>query len=285
MPSAGPAVADRTYVRYGRCMAGYAELHCHTNFSFLDGASHPEELAVEAARLGLAGLAVTDHDGLYGVVRFALAARAAGLPTVFGAELTLDALRTPPNGYADPPGEHLVVLAQGPVGYARLARAVSAAQLAGEKGAPRLDLAALAGAARAPVHLDGFRTSGGNDAWFVLTGCRKGAVSRALLDDGPAAARRALDRLITAFGRDRVLVELWDHGDPLDRHRNDALAGVAASASVDVIATNNVHYATPAQRPLATALAAIRAGRSLDDMDGLLPASPLAHLRSPAEQL
>src|SRR5947208_5128411 len=126
---------------------GYAELHCHTNFSFLDGASHPEELADEAARLGLAALAVTDHDGLYGVVRFALAARPHGLPTVFGAELTLDAPRTPPNGYADPPGEHLVVLAQGPVGYARLARAVSTAQLAGEKGAPRLDLGALADAA------------------------------------------------------------------------------------------------------------------------------------------
>jgi error-prone DNA polymerase len=263
---------------------GYAELHCHTNFSFLDGASHPEELADEAARLGLAALAVTDHDGLYGVVRFALAARATGLPTVFGAELTLDAPRTPPNGYADPPGEHLVVLAAGPVGYARLARAVSAAQLAGEKGAPRLDLPALADAARAPVHLDGERSSAANDAWFVLTGCRKGAVPRALLDDGPAAARRALDRLVVAFGRDRVLVELWDHGDPLDRHRNDALAKVAASASVDVIATNNVHYATPGQRPLATALAAVRARRSLDEIDGWLPAAPFAHLRSAGEQ-
>jgi len=263
---------------------GYAELHCHTNFSFLDGASHPEELADEAARLGLAGLAVTDHDGLYGVVRFALAARAHGLSTVFGAELTLDAPRKPPNGYADPPGEHLVVLAEGPVGYARLARAVSVAQLAGEKGAPRLDLGALADAARAPVHLTGSRPSAGNDAWFAFTGCRKGAVPRALLDDGPAAARRALDRLVAAFGRDRVLVELWDHGDPLDRHRNDALAEVAASASVDVIATNNVHYATPGQRPLATALTAVRARRSLDEIDGWLPAAPFAHLRSAAEQ-
>src|SRR5688500_4740221 len=67
----------------------YAELHCHSNFSFLDGASHPEELAEEAARLGLEALAITDHDGFYGVVRFAEAARAHGLPTVFGAELTL----------------------------------------------------------------------------------------------------------------------------------------------------------------------------------------------------
>ena len=98
----------------------YAELHCHSNFSFLDGASHPEELVEEAARLGLAALALTDHDGFYGVVRFAEAAREVGLPTVFGAELTLDAPRRLPNGMADPPGEHLLVLAQGPVGHSRL---------------------------------------------------------------------------------------------------------------------------------------------------------------------
>jgi len=93
----------------------YAELHCHTNFSFLDGASHPEELAEEAARLGLEALAVTDHDGFYGVVRFAEAARAVGLPTVFGAEVTLS---------GPVAGDHLVVLARGPRGYARLARSV-----------------------------------------------------------------------------------------------------------------------------------------------------------------
>jgi error-prone DNA polymerase len=275
----------RTCVRYGQGMPGpgaYAELHCHTNFSFLDGASHPEELAAEAARLGLAALAVTDHDGLYGVVRFALAARPAGLPTVFGAELTLGITR-PANGEPDPEGEHLLILAEGPVGYARLARAISQVQLAGEKGAPRTTLAALADAARAPVHVHP-RASRANDSWFVLTGCRKGTVPSALVRDGPAAARRALDGLVAGFGRDRVLVELWDHGDPLDRHRNDALARVAMSAGVEVVATNNVHYATPAQRPLATALAAIRARRSLDEIDGWLPASPLAHLRSAGEQ-
>jgi error-prone DNA polymerase len=78
-----------------------------------------------------------------------------------------------------------------------------------------------------------------------------------------------------------VLVELWDHGDPIDRHRNDALTEVAMHAGVEVVATNNVHYATPARRPLATALAAVRSGRSLDELDGWLPAAPFAHLRSP----
>src|SRR3989440_5236805 len=188
--------------------AVYAELHCHSNFSFLDGASHPEELVEEAARLGLAALALTDHDGFYGIVRFAEAARPLNLPTVFGAEMTLGA-RKPPNGVADPPGEHLVVLAQGTVGYARLAKAISDAQLAGEKGAPRTSLARLADASRAKVH--GHDASSGNDHWFVSTGRRKGTVPATLTRDGPAAAERALHELIDAFGRDPVLVQLWDH--------------------------------------------------------------------------
>ena len=234
----------------------YAELHCHTNFSFLDGASHPEELAEEAARLGLAGLAVTDHDGLYGAVRFALAAREHDLPTVFGAELTLGITR-PANGEPDPEGEHLVVLAEGPVGYARLARAISEAQMAGEKGAPRITVDALARAARAPVHLHP-QPSGRNDSWFVLTGCRKGTVPAALVRDGPSAARAALDRLVVAFGRDRVLVELWDHGDPLDRHRNDALARIAmATASTSSPPTT---CTTPRPRSVRSPLRSRRCG-------------------------
>ena len=96
---------------------------------------------------------------------------------------------------------------------------------------------------------------------------------------GRGASARST-QLVDAFGRDRVLVELWDHGDPLDRHRNDALARVAVRAGVEVVATNNVHYATPDRRPLATALAAVRARRSLDEIDGWLPAAPFAHLRS-----
>ncbi len=121
--------------------------------------------------------------------------------------------------------------------------------------------------------------------WWVLTGCRKGAVPTALVEHGPGAAERELQRLIDAFGRDRVVVELWDHGDPLDSARNDALAEIAARAVIMCVATNNVHYATPARRPLATALAAVRARRSLDEIDPWLPAGAGAHLRSGAEQV
>ncbi|MFC0529595.1 error-prone DNA polymerase [Phytohabitans kaempferiae] len=247
----------------------YAELHCHTNFSFLDGASHPEELAREAARLGLTALAVTDHDGFYGVVRFAEAARAHQLPTIFGAELSLG-LPGRQNGEPDPVGRHLVVLARGPEGYAQIARTVSKAQLAGkEKGRPVYPSIEELG-------------EGLTDA-VVLTGCRKGTVPAALRIGGMAAAATELDRLVTAFAPDRVLVELTDHGDPVDGDRNDALAELAAAAGLSTVATNNVHYATPRRRRLATALAAVRARRSLDEIDGWLPAAATAHLRGGEE--
>src|SRR4051794_3019472 len=186
--------------------SGYAELHCHSNFSFLDGASQPEELAEEAARLGLAGLALTDHDGFYGVVRFSEAAAELGLPTVFGAELSLD-LPGPQNGEPDPAGGHLLALARGAAGYAKLSHVIANAQLAGEeKGRPVYHLEEVADQLR--------------DEVLVLTGCRKGAVPRALLTEGVAAAARELDLLTALFGAEHVVVELTDHGDPRDGERN-----------------------------------------------------------------
>ena len=175
-------------------MVPYAELHCHSNFSFLDGASHPEELATEAARLGLEALAITDHNGFYGVVRFAEAAKAVGLPTVFGTEINVSDGRAssirseadtiaqvttglvPDSRAPDPHGTHLLAIADGPDGYARLSRALSVGHLAGEKGAPQFAF-------------DDLATALAGHAW-VLTGCRKGAVPAALMADGPNAARR-----------------------------------------------------------------------------------------------
>ncbi|MGH3415783.1 MAG: PHP domain-containing protein, partial [Actinocrinis sp.] len=90
----------------------YAELHAHSGFSFLDGANEPEDLVAEAARLGLTALALTDHDGLYGVVRMAQAAKDTGLATVFGAELSLAADTVERTGVNDPLGAHLLLLAR-----------------------------------------------------------------------------------------------------------------------------------------------------------------------------
>ncbi len=187
----------------------YAELHCHSNFSFLEGVADPEDLVNEAAHLNLAALALTDRDGVYGVVRGARAARAAGLPMAFGAEITIGA-------------HSLVVIADGARGYARLARTLSLGHLAGSKGAPVFTISDL---------VEGLA----GDAW-VLTGCGRGMVPTALMKEGPRAARSRLEQLVAGFGRDRVLMELWDHGDPVDSARNDALVAVAAHVGVESVA-------------------------------------------------
>ncbi len=213
---------------------------------------------------------------MYGVVRFAEAAQAIGLSTGFGAELSLgvplprtqaERLRAARVGVPDPPGQHLLALARDPDGYASLCRTISTAQLrGGAKGRPVYDLDEVAAAA------DGH--------WLVLTGCRKGAVRQALDSGGVSAARRALDELIARFGRDNVVVELTHELDPLADERYDVLADLAHDAGLPIVATTAAHYHAPPRRPLATALAAVRARSSLDEIDGWLPSWAGQHLRS-----
>ncbi|MEU4385882.1 error-prone DNA polymerase [Promicromonospora sp. NPDC023805] len=284
----------------------YAELHAHSAFSFLDGASHPEELAAEGARLGLTSLAITDHDGLYGVVRFSQAAKKVGLKTSFGAELHLPVpagangapVLDPPTGTPDPRATHLLVLARGDQGYRNLSSAIGTAHLdAGVKGAATYTLEALGEASKSE--------------WLVLTGCRKGAVRQALQPSLSAGylssrnvptgqisstqrfggnrgdrldlARYELGRLVGVFGRENVAVEITATGDPRDADLHDALALLAEEARLPLVATTAAHYARPRDADLAGALAAVRARSSLDDLDGWLPGAPTAHLRSGVE--
>ncbi|UYP17936.1 error-prone DNA polymerase [Rhodococcus sp. Z13] len=235
----------------------YADLHTHSAFSFLDGASTPEELVEEAVRLGLEAVAITDHDGLYGAVRFAEAARELGLGTVFGAELSLDEA-------------HLLVLARGQEGYRRLSRQIADAHLAGgEKGRPRYDYDALTDAA------------GGH--WQILTGCRRGHLRQALDRGGITAAEAALRDLVDRFGAGRVTVELTRHGHPDDHERNTALFGIAERHGLPCIATTAAHFAHPGRRRLAMAMAAISDRQSLDAAAGRLPPTGGGHLRSGEE--
>lgn len=262
-----PAAKDRV-----RSSVAYAELHAHSAYSFLDGASTPEELVEEAARLDLRALALTDHNGLYGAVRFAEAAAELDVRTVFGAELSLSAssVSEARTEQPDPPGPHLLVLARGPEGYRRLSRQLAAAHLAGgEKGKLHYDYDALTEAA------------GGH--WHILTGCRKGHVRQALYQGGPEAAERALADLVDRFGAERVSIELTHHGQPLDDEHNAALAGLAPRFGVGVVATTGAHFAHPSRGRLAMAMGAIRARQSLDAAAGWLAPLGGAHLRSGEE--
>ncbi|MEY3806198.1 MAG: hypothetical protein RIR69_1010 [Actinomycetota bacterium] len=235
----------------------YAELHCRSNFSFLTGASHPEQLVEVAAGLGLDALALTDRNGLYGIVRFAEAARAVGLPTVFGVELDCGAF-----------GE-IVLLSRGAVGYASMARAVSEGQLAGQKGAPLFMVESVANTAAGKC--------------VVLTGGHNGAVVKALIEHGPGVAEATLRHVVECFGAHNVFVELWDHGDPIDAVRNDQLVQIAHRVGVECIATNNVMYAVPSQHRVATALAAVQNRCDLNEIDHRLPAAATAYLRTGTE--
>ncbi|WP_284218617.1 PHP domain-containing protein, partial [Klebsiella pneumoniae] len=152
---------------------------------------------------------------------------------------------------ADPVGSHLLVLANGPEGYRRLAEALTDAYLVegGRKGRPVHDLDHLAEVA------DGH--------WTVLTGCRKGAVRQGLVK-GMLQAEAELRRLVDLFGIDNVLVELTDHRAPTDSRDNDLLAELASRHSLLTVATTAAHYAGAEQFELACALSAVRARRSLD---------------------
>ncbi len=209
------------------------------------------------------------------------------------AELSLG-LSRPQNGVADPEGTHLVVLARDPTGYARLCRAVSTAQMAGrEKGRPvdrprdpgrhRRRGCPTSGASEqaAPAHLR-WRHGPLGGAHRLPQGIGPRGPGRPRPGRG---GRRAAPRCSACSAPDNVAVELWDHGDPLDSARNDALVaaghpGRAPTWSPPTTSTTTV----PARRKLATALAAVRARRSLDEIDGWLPAAAAAHLRSGAEQ-
>ncbi len=275
-PDLAVARARRTVSGAGPGAAPYAELHCRSNFSFLEGASHPEELVEEAARLELDALAITDRDGFYGVVRQSEAATVIGVPAVYGVDLGLDDHPIPhgPAGEAGP--GRVVVLARGRRGYADLARVVSRGQMAGEKGAPRLDLADLADV--------GGQGTPGAGGWVVLTGGADGSVPATLVAEGPAAARRRLQQLVSTFGAEQVRVEIWDHGDPIDAARNEALVDMALRTGVDIVATNDVRYAHPARHRLASALAAVRQRRSLEAHEPWSAGGATAHLRSGVEQ-
>ncbi len=290
---------------YCELMGRYAELHCHTNYSFLDGASWAGELVEQAANLDYEALAITDHDGFRGAVQVHAHASAIGLPVVYGTEIGMPqepSLRSeasvgdlivpldtpvPLTGEDDltrrgrvrrmhgtKPTEaavtdHVVLLAPDPTGYAAISRMVTRGQFRGRKDAPRYSYRDLEEASR-----DG--------SLVALSGCWQGAVPRAAARGDLSDAVAEAEKLKQLFP-DRVYIELTHHGLPVDDLRNDVLADVAMRLRLPTVATNNVHYAHRHDADLSEVLAAIGGRRSLDAADAFRPATDLRHLRTPDE--
>jgi len=224
-------------------LTAYAELHCHSAFSFLDGASLPEDLVATAHELGYQALALTDHNGLYGSMTFAQAAKPLGLQAITGAEVTLlDEIE----------GAHLTLLAETPQGYANLCRLLTEAHLGADRLDPRLAFDSLA--AR-------------QEGLIVLSGCRRdGLLPRTLEADGGglAAARRLAERCKDVFGKDRFFVELQRNRVRGDLTLTRALIDVAESLQLGVVATGGVHYHRRERHRLHDVQVAIRHRTTLD---------------------
>ena len=216
----------------------YAELHCHSAFSFLDGASLPDEIVAEAQRLGYPAVALTDRNGIYAALAFAQAAKPLELQAITGAEITLD------------DGSQVVVLAETAAGYANLCRLITAAHLGAERLDPKLPLAALAERQEGLIILSGSR--------------RDGLLARALEAVGLGAARKLAERCRATFGPDRFFVELQRNRVRGDLGLTRALADVAAGVGLSVVATGNVHYHKRDLHRLHDVLVAIRHKTTLD---------------------
>src|SRR5581483_4943593 len=215
----------------------YTELHCHSAYSFLDGTSLPEELAVAALELGHSALALTDHDGVYGSMEFAHAARAIGLRPIHGAELSLD------------DGRHLTLLVADERGWRNLCRLLTLAH-AGTRERPREPAPPAVALSAVCDHGEGLH---------CLTGCAQ----RGVHDE---AGMRALR---DAFGPERLRVELQRPFAAGDRARNNALAALAARLGLRCVATGNVHAHSPARVPLQDAFVAARHHLTLEASEPL----------------
>jgi error-prone DNA polymerase len=233
----------------------YVELHCHSAYSFLDGASQPEELAARAAELGYEALALTDHDGVSGSLEFAHAAKVLGVRPITGAELTLTGVgSTEPTrsgaGFAvaaaGNAGAHVTLLVESPRGYANLCRLITAAHAEtrpkpAELLPPALPLEML-------LEL--------REGLVCLSGCARHGLAVSSPNDAALVAR--------AFGRDHFLVELQRPYERGDARRNAALRDLAETLGVPTVVTGDVHAHSRERAVLQDALVAVRNCTSLE---------------------
>jgi error-prone DNA polymerase len=258
----------------------YVELHCHSAYSFLDGASLPEELAARAAELGYEALALTDHDGVYGSLEFAQAAKDFGVRPITGAEVTISGV-----GSTEPPksggagfagagagngGAHLTLLVESSRGYANLCRILTAAH-AGTRRPGREDREPL------PPEVPLESVAELNEGLVCLSGCARSGVG---LRDANGAAR-----LAAAFGRDRFYVELQRPFERGDTRRAGILRDLAEHLGVETVATGDVHAHDSRRALLQDVLVAIRCRTSLDGCESERRGNRESVLRSPPEML
>ena len=234
----------------------YVELHCHSAYSFLDGASDPAELAGAAAELGLEALALTDHDNVCGAMEFAHACKGVGVRPIIGCELTVEVPRRLPRPV------HVTLLVESARGWASLCRLITEAHRGTREG--------LGMREALPPSLPIDELEHHTEGLVCLSGCaRDGTVAGTWERGDPASATHLAERLLRAFGPDHFRIELqrplWRH----DRSRNRWLVSLAERLGVPAIATGDAHAHERSRLPLQDAMVAVRLGATLDETEGL----------------
>ena len=244
----------------------YTELHSHSWFSFLDGGSSPAELAAKAAALGYEAFALTDHDGVWGSMEFALACRENGIRAITGAELSI---------FEGSGRRHLTLLVEDAVGYANLCQILTLSHAGtrdrpdGRQTPPGIRLASLEG-----------KTEG----LICLTGCAgKGLVASSWDEGRRRDGEAAAGRLRELFGPDRMVVELQRPYWRNDRARNSWLEAVARSLGVPLVATGNVHSHARERALLQDVLVAVRLGMGMEASEPFRRGNHTSCLASPEE--
>ncbi len=246
----------------------YIELHSRSAFSFLEGASTPEELIAVCANLGMPAMALLDRDGVYGSPRFHLAAKKAKLKAHIGAEVTCNVLSSVPPCLRG--GFRLPLLAASRLGYQNLCRLITKIKLrVGRKN----DAGACASHQDFVEHADGL---------ICLTGGEEGPLAAALRQGGPQAAFETVKHLTEIFGQSNVYVEVQRHFHRDEEYRNRVAIEIAEALHLPLLATNDVNYATPRERELADAFTALQHHRTLATAGRLLARNAERYLKSPA---
>ena len=234
----------------------YVELHCHSNFSFQEGASHIHELLLRAVELGYTALALTDHDNLSGAMEFSREARSLAIQPIIGTEITLQ------DGY------HLTLLAETRQGYSNLCQLLSEARLTTDRRDPELDPRFLA------EHTQGL---------ILLTGCRKGKMPSLAQEGRLNEAEEVARRYLEWFGQGNVFLELQQNLVQDDTLRNRRLVKLAGKLGTSVVATNNVHYHIRERHQLHDCLVAIKHLKSLEESHRERQANSELYLKSAEE--
>ena len=234
----------------------YTELHCHSYYSFQEGASSIEELIETAKLLDYPALALTDHNNLCGALSFAQIAKTSGIQPITGVEITLTN------------NSHLTLIAKNRKGYSNLCNLITNSSMQSDHKFPQLD----------PIYLQNH-----SDGIILLTGCPKGSIpdliSKGLFEQAESVLRHHLE----SFGPSNVFIELQNNFAKGDSYRNAQLVRLGNKLGVPVVATNNVHYHKKDRYRLQNALVAIKLNQSLESASPYLKTNDHYHLKSYAQ--